>query len=262
MEEKPRLKGGNPNFAPGEGEELVRELRSCLRLEEQLRAEEQLEAAAFQAKRAESIAGELASRLEQRFLSRAKHAFWGRGDLIDQAVSEMFTQLWLRVNQTDDSYSIMETRFNVTVMSLMVDAVRLVRSQNGLVRLGKDAGKPATKGYSVISLEQTNEQASTAHKGERKVKPLQIVDPDAEEPFDRIVSRALGAKLMKWLDTLPERERVVVQARTLDGHEWSEVARQANVSVSTAQSDHKNALGTLRALYAEEQARYQARAQG
>lgn len=245
---KPRLEGGKAAFATGEAEGLVRELRACLRLEVELRAGGEIEAAAFQARRARLIAGDLASRLERRFERYAYQAFYDRRSLVDDAVAEMFSQFWYRAMQTDGTYEALETKFNMSVQSLIIDAIRKVRSHNDITR----EGDPDTNGYNVVSLEESSERAKSALKEERRVSPIEPADPGADEAFEQVIERTLGEKYMAWLDQLSERQRLVVQLRTLRGYGWAEVARQARVSVSTAQSDHEQALRTLRSMYAQE----------
>ena len=61
-----RLGGGNPVFAPGEAEELVRELRAQLRLERERRRRYEPEGAVRARARATALLRELGRRHEQR----------------------------------------------------------------------------------------------------------------------------------------------------------------------------------------------------
>lgn len=246
---KQRLEGGESTFAQGEAEELVRELRGHLRMEGELRRRGEAEGSARARMRATSIVGELASRLERRFERYAWAYFGGYApQLVDEAVSEMFTELCRRLMDTSPANELMERRFNLVVKDLIVDAVRRVRRQNDLT---PDKGEPDRAGYDLVSLEAANERAADAARGERLARPLQIADPEAEEGYARIVERMLGRIGLEWLRGLPARQRRVVQDRILDGLEWTEVADRVGVTARTAQTDLRQALDTLRAMYEE-----------
>jgi DNA-directed RNA polymerase specialized sigma24 family protein len=241
------LGGGDPVFGPGEAEEAVRELRSHLRAEQELRTRDEIEAAARARARATSMMGELARRLERRFERYARAAFDEAPQLVDEAVAEMFTELCRRLRDISGANDLMERRFNLVVKTLIVDAIRKVRAHNGLTR----SGAPNTAGFTLISLEAANERAERAASGERVARPLELADPTGEDAYARIAERALGQTAVGWLHQLAPRPRRVVEDRLFDGRPWADVAARAGVSVRAAQSDLEQALATLRAMYAQ-----------
>jgi RNA polymerase sigma factor (sigma-70 family) len=242
-----RLGGGDAVFAPGEAEEMVRELRGHLRTEQQLRQQERIEAAARARTRATSIIGELARRLERRFERYAWAYFGDAPQLVDDAVAEMFTELCRRLQDVSATNDLMERRFNYVVKMLIVDAIRKVRAHNGLT---KD-GEPDTKGFQIVSLEAADERSDAAADGERLARPSEIADPQGMDEFERVVERMLGKTALQWLQELPPRQRRVVQARLFDGCDWDNVASRIGVTSKTAQTDFDKARAELRRMYAE-----------
>jgi RNA polymerase sigma factor (sigma-70 family) len=243
-----RLGGGDPNFTPGEAEGMVRELRTYLRAETELRDREDVEGAFRMRVRATSLVSELARRLEKRFERYAWAEFRDMPQLIDDAVAEMFSELCRRTKDTSETNGLMERRFNLVVQTLITDAIRKVRRHNGLTK----EGGPATGGYTLISLEEASERAASAGSGERAVQPLEVADPDAEEPYNRVVEQMLGLIAVTWLNDLPVRQRRVVKDRLVDGLPWTEVARRVGVTPRAAQMDLEKALATLRTMLAKE----------
>jgi RNA polymerase sigma factor (sigma-70 family) len=242
-----RLGGGDVVFAPGEAEEMVRELRGHLRTEQELRQQGRIEAAARARTRAASIIGDLARRLERRFERYARAYFDDAPQMVDDAVAEMFTELCRRLQDVSATNDLMERRFNYVVKLLIVDAIRKVRAHNGLT---KD-GEPDTKGFQIVSLEAANDRADAAADGERLARPCDTADPQGMDEFERVVERMLGKTALEWLQDLPPRQRRVVQARLFDGCGWADVASQIGVSSKTAQTDFDQALAELRRTYAK-----------
>jgi RNA polymerase sigma factor (sigma-70 family) len=242
-----RLGGGDPVFGPGEAEEMVRELRGHLRVEQELSAQGHTDLAMRAAARATSITGDLARRLERRFERYAYAAFDDDPQLVDEAVAEMFSELCRRLRDTSATNDLFERRFNLVVKNLIIDAIRKVRVHNGFTR----AGDPATAGFTVISLEAANERAETAASGEGVARPLEVADPVGEDAYERIVERSLGQAAVGWLHKLPARQRQVIEDRLFGGRSWTEVAARAGVSKKTAQADMLEALSTLRTIYGQ-----------
>lgn len=238
-----RLGGGDPVFVPGEAEEMVRELRGHLRADQELRARNEIEAAARARARATSIAGALARRLERRFEHHARAAFDDAPQLVEDAVGEMFAELCRRLRDTSGVNDLMERRFNLIVKALIIDAIRKVRVHNGFTK----TGAPDTAGFTVVSLEAAAEAAG----GERVALPLEVADPAGEDGFEQVVERLLGGTAVGWLQQLPPRQRHVVEDRLLDGRAWAEVAARAGVSTKTVQADLEQALETLRRQFAQ-----------
>jgi RNA polymerase sigma factor (sigma-70 family) len=250
-----QLGGGDPNFAPQEAEEMVRELRAHLRMEQRLRENGEVEGAARQRLRALSTMGELARRLELRFQGYARAYFGDTPQLIEEAIAEMFAELCRRLFDTSPTNELMERRFNYVVKMLIIDAIRTVRGNNELTREHGDPDTVSGTGerYEIFSMEAANERAESAVEGERVARPLFDLDPQAEEPYQRIVDRMLGKQALRWLTELPARQRAVVEYRILEGMQWPEVSERVGVTPRMAQIDLKEALNSLRARYAQQQ---------
>lgn len=237
-----RLSGGDPSFASGEAEEMVRDLRGFLRAEEELRGRDEVEAASRLRMRATSLVGELAQRLEKRFERYAWAAFREMPELIDDAVAQMFTELCRRTMDVSGGNELMERKFNRVVMALCVDAIRRVRTQNDMTKEGQHRA-----GERPASLDR----AAEARGDDRAVRVIEPAAPARDEPHNRVLQRMLGQTAVAWYVDLPPRQQQIVQDRLLDGLPWAEVARRARITARAAQMDLEKAREALRARIAK-----------
>lgn len=237
-----RLGGGDPHFAPGEAEEMVRDLRGYLRGEEDLRKRDELETAYRMRVRATSLVGELAQRLEKRFERYAWAAFREMPELIDDAVGQMFTELCSRAMDISGGNELMERRFNRVVQALCVDAIRRVRTQSDMTKDGR---------HRAGARPQSLDQAAGARGEDRPVQLIEPASPARDEPHNALMQKLLGQAAVAWYVDLPPRQQQIVQDRLLDGLPWAEVARRAGITPRAAQMDLDKAREALRAHMAK-----------
>lgn len=247
----------------------MREFRVQLRLERERRRRDEVEGAVRARTRATSLLGELTQRLERRFVRYSRAAFGDDAELVEEGIAEMFKEFCRRARDLSPANAMLEQpgKFNFVVKKLIIDAIGAVRRHNGMT----EDGRPATQHrgsakdpdadrqrFNVLSLEKANERAAGAAAGERLARPVEVIDPAASEAFVDVeesdLRRRLGATALGWIEQLPPRQRLIVQARYLrePPMTWEQVAECTGLSARMAQLDLAAALAALRRRYAEQ----------
>src|SRR5262249_47135890 len=155
-------------------EQRVREMRRCLREAEALRAAGDGRGAARLEARARELEDSLLRHLVPRFRRWAGRKL-ANPELGEDAVVGMGLTLCRRLRNTAGSYLYLEQRFNAAIKTLMIDAIRKIRQENGLDR----TGQPATEGYRVESLE-----GSAAEDEEGVSLADRIAEPEALQALE------------------------------------------------------------------------------
>ena len=147
---------------------------------------------------------------------------------VDDVVQEVFVKAYFSLNKFRE-----DAAFGTWITRIAINRARdELKKQAGKVSLDEDPGEEAVRGLRDLFSESESRPDEKDGDG----------DDDAADAVSGMVARTVAA--------LPERFRVVVTLKDMEGHSYQEAARILNCSVGTVKSRHARARARLRQLLA------------
>ena len=145
---------------------------------------------------------------------------------VDDVVQEVFVKAYFSLSKFRE-----DAAFGTWITRIAINRARdELKKQAGKVSLEEDPGEEAVRGLRDLFSESESRQDEKDG------------DDDAADAVSGMVARTVAA--------LPERFRVVVTLKDMEGHSYQEAARILNCSVGTVKSRHARARARLRQLLA------------
>jgi RNA polymerase sigma-70 factor (ECF subfamily) len=113
----------------------------------------------------------------------------------EDIVQEVFLRLWTRKDRLNEYKSIEAFAMTIT-KNLCLDKLK-------------------SKGYKTNELTERHEQQTT------------------ETPYQKMEINDSYQKVKKFIDTLPEQQRMIIHLRDIEGYEYEEISEVMNISVNT-----------------------------
>ncbi len=166
--------------------------------------------------------------LVERYQARI-HRLVGRllgpdhGD-VDDVVQEVFVKAFFSLGKFRE-----DAMFGTWITRIAINRARdELKKQSGRVSLDAEPGEEAVRGlHDLLSTEDS---------------PVEEKDEASESAVSGLVARTVAG--------LPERSRVVITLKDMEGHSYQEVGRILNCSVGTVKSRHARARERLRKMLA------------
>ncbi len=166
--------------------------------------------------------------LVERYQARI-HRLVGRllgpdhGD-VDDVVQEVFVKAFFSLGKFRE-----DAMFGTWITRIAINRARdELKKQSGRVSLDAEPGEEAVRGlHHLLSTEDS---------------PVDEENEASESAVSRLVARTVAG--------LPERSRVVIVLKDMEGHSYQEVGRLLNCSVGTVKSRHARARERLRKMLA------------